>query len=138
MDARMFIVRRFDAPMWDVGRCTSRWTLYVGLHVRLFGRSDVGCGTLHVGRCWTLLDFVGLWTLGRWTLDVGCWLGRWLLVIADMPSVHHNLFYPYVDYHIRLPGRILPRINLLQRIYTTGENRASRLKAANHGSHRDP
>ena len=65
-------------------------------------------------------------------------VGRWLAVIADMPSVQHNLFYPYVDYHNSLPGRIRPRINLLQRIYTTGENRALRLKSANHGSHRDP
>ena len=26
-------------------------------------------------------------------------VGRWLAVIADMPSVKHNLFYPYVEYH---------------------------------------
>ena len=82
---------------------------------------------------------------GRWTLDVGSdgrlrlhverWdIGRWTLVIADMSSVQHNLLYPCVDYHISLPRRILPRINLPQRIYTSGENRALRLKAAN----RDP
>ena len=96
--------------MLDVGR----WTLDVV--------DFVGLWTLDVGR-WTVgpLD---RWTLGHWdvgTLDVGCWLCRWLLVIAEMPSVQHNLFYPYVGYHIRLPGRILPESTSFKRSTQLGK-----------------
>ena len=107
MDARMFIVRRFDARMLDVGRwmletldigpldigrwtlgagrCmldgTSRWTLTFGC---TFGCSNAPLDAVGrwVGRCW--MDFVGLWTLDvgpldRWT-RFGT-LGRWMLAV---------------------------------------------------------
>ena len=89
----------------DVGKL-GRWTLDVGTS----RRRDVG--TLDVGR--RTLDVRPL-DAGRWTLDVG----RWPSVIADMPSVQHNLFYPYAGYHIGLHRTILPLFNILQRINTT-------------------
>ena len=88
MDARMFIVRRFDAPMLDVGRWTLE-TLDIGPLdvVHHVGRCTFGCSDVRmldlgrctldvVGLCWTLLDF-GRWDAGRWTLDVGWAVGCW-------------------------------------------------------------